>query len=259
MPKAAVIDISHHQIVQSLEEVKEEGIVGVIHKLTEGTSFVDKKVSARFHLAQEAGLKWGLYHFLRPGNMRAQAEHFINTARAKGMLGPEVMLAADHEDRGVSLADLVNFLHAVESLSNRSPVIYSGHVLKEQLGTKGDSRLKPYRLWLAQYSSKPKLPAGFDKHWLWQYTEDGQVPGITPPTDLNACWEDDIPALLATWSGTYEEPEIIEGPVEGPVEPPVEEPDVTMNVTISITAKGKPPITMSWSVPLASIPTIKKG
>jgi hypothetical protein len=207
MPKAAVIDISHHQIVQSLEEVKEEGIVGVIHKL----------------------------------------------------LGPEVMLAADHEDRGVSLADLVNFLHAVESLSNRSPVIYSGHVLKEQLGTKGDSRLKPYRLWLAQYSSKPKLPAGFDKHWLWQYTEDGQVPGITPPTDLNACWEDDIPALLATWSGTYEEPEIIEGPVEGPVEPPVEEPDVTMNVTISITAKGKPPITMSWSVPLASIPTIKKG
>jgi len=240
MPKTAVIDVSHHQIIESFQGAKDQGIVGVIHKLTEGTSYVDSKVDARFYLANEAGMKWGMYHFLRPGDMRKQAKFFTDKAKAKGMAGPETLFAADHEDSGVSREDLIVFLQEVQALTGRSPVIYSGHVLKEQGGNK-DGRLSSYRLWLAQYASKPTLPAGFDSYWLWQHTDEGEVPGIDPPTDLNACWQDDVPSLLASWSG-------------GAVAPPEpvfpEDADVVVTMTITVSAKGHPPVTATFSAPL---------
>lgn len=238
MPKVAVIDISHYQLIESFEEAKAEGVVGVIHKLTEGLTYVDRKVKARYHLAQEASMAWGVYHFLRPGNMKAQAQHFVTQADKMDM-GSDTMFAADHEDKDVSLNDLVEFLRTVQLLTGRSPVIYSGHVLKEQLRLKADARLKPYRLWLAQYSSKAILPPGFDKYWIWQYTDKGEMPGIQPPVDLNACWKDDTEALLADWGGAPE-----------PLPEDTEEADVTISVTMTIESKNQEPMTLSFTVPL---------
>ena len=37
----AVIDLSHHNTVTSFQDAKAAGILGVIHKATEGTIFVD--------------------------------------------------------------------------------------------------------------------------------------------------------------------------------------------------------------------------
>ena len=49
-----VIDISHYQTVTSFQEVKNNGIVGVIHKATQSTTLVDAKYHAR--RALDAGL-----------------------------------------------------------------------------------------------------------------------------------------------------------------------------------------------------------
>ena len=43
-------------------------------------------------------------------------------------------------------------------------------------------RLDHYPVWYADYTSAPTLPGGFA---MWQYTDSGQVPGITGPVDLN--------------------------------------------------------------------------
>lgn len=200
MPTPIVIDLSHHNsIPQGLEDAKKAGVIGVIHKASESTSYVDSDVDARWYLAKRAGMLWGLYHFLRPGDMEKQAQHFVDVALKNG--DDHTLLAADHEDAGVSLDDLYEFLCEVERLTGRIPVIYSGHVLKDQLAGKPDSRFSSYRLWLAQYSSSPTLPPGFDKYWLWQYSDQGTVPGVSPPTDLNA---GDANEVIHDWSGIVE-------------------------------------------------------
>src|SRR5262245_60705264 len=99
-----VIDLSHWNEVDDWDEVLADGIIAVIHKATEGSSYVDDTYHERKDAARQAGLLWGAYHFLRPGNMEQQAEHFCSTC------GDIDLYAADHEDPGVSLSDLKEFL-----------------------------------------------------------------------------------------------------------------------------------------------------
>lgn len=199
-PYPRVIDVSHHQTIPGdLKATKAAGIIGLIHKLTEGSSYVDDKVQARYFLAKEAGLAWGIYHFMRPGDMAQQAQFFLDQAQILGVIDNDTMLVADHEDLDVSGEELKEFLDAVEDMSGRSPVVYSGHVIKEQLA--GTGYRPKRRLWLAQYSSTPILPEGVEDYYLWQYSENGQIAGIDPPTDVNY-FEGSDADFLKKWSGS---------------------------------------------------------
>ena len=111
-----VVDISHWQENPDFAKMASEGVIGVIHKATESTGYVDDDYAPRRPKAEAAGLLWGAYHFLRPGNMEAQARHFVETA------GDIDLLAADHEDPGVSLDDLKTFLREVENLTGKKAV-----------------------------------------------------------------------------------------------------------------------------------------
>jgi len=221
MPTTRVIDLSHHNVIpQSLEAAAAAGVWGVIHKLTEGTSFTDDKVDSRYYLAKEAGMLWGVYHFIRPGNIEQQAEFFVGQADALGVSDQSTLYVLDYEDTGVSLDDALTFMRKVEQLTGGMPALYSGHVLKEALGGKPNAEISQYRLWLAEYSSSPTLPPGFDEYWLWQFSESGSVPGIEPPVDVNA-YDGDQDLLRAEW-------------VEGGVQPEPQPDQIT--VTIRITA-----------------------
>ena len=223
MPTARVIDLSHHNAIpQSLVPARQAGIIGCIHKCTEGSTHADSKVEARHYLAMQAGMAWGLYHFLRPGSMGAQAEWFVSTANRLGVIDERTLLCADHEDDNVSLDELIEWLDLVEEATGRVPIIYSGHVLKDQCQTAPYPT--NYRLWLCHYTSgTPTLPAGCNSYWLWQYSDKATVAGITPPTDVNH-FEGSDEDFLAAWSGGT----AIVSPV--PPEP------ATGVVTIAITA-----------------------
>lgn len=206
-----VLDLSHHNTVSSWVDVKLAGIVGIIHKATEGSSVVDPNYVAAKKSARNTGLLWGAYHFMRPGNMIGQAEFFVN----KADVGPEDILVADHEDDKVSLDDLKVFLGEVFRLTNRRPVLYSGNVIKEQVGTGKDSFLSQHKLWIAQYSSLgPKWPMQiWSEYWLWQYSdgnfgpEPQGCPGVSGEVDTNSAPDKD--SLVRSWRG-------VEGPVVGP-------------------------------------------
>ena len=130
----AAVDLSHWDEVDSFEDTKDDGVVGIIHKATESTNYFDPTYNQRKKDALAAGLLWGAYHFLRPSNMKEQAQYFVSE------VGKDLDLyATDHEDEGVSLNDLKTFLREVKRLTGKSPIIYSGHVLKEQLGDRRDS------------------------------------------------------------------------------------------------------------------------
>src|SRR5262245_11769941 len=149
-----VIDLSHHQTIpQDLSGAKEAGVIGVIHKMTEGNSFIDDKAKARKFLCDEAELRWGIYHFLRPGDMQAQVDFFLHTADDNGCFDGKTLVALDYEDAGVSLADLDEALIYLAKQTSRSPVLYAGGVLKDKGGADAQPGLNIFRLWLSQFAN----------------------------------------------------------------------------------------------------------
>src|SRR5205823_14978271 len=88
-----VIDLSHHNTVTSFHEAQAAAILGVIHKATEGSSFVDASYNERRARALSIGLFWGAYHFGVRGNVRAQADHFLEITNP----GPTDLLVLDFE------------------------------------------------------------------------------------------------------------------------------------------------------------------
>lgn len=197
--KPAFIDLSHWNTVpESLKPARASGIVGCIHKASEGAGNADDKLDARYFLARDAEMLWGCYHFIRPGDVGNQVDFFLDTIA--DCSDERTLLALDWEDSGVSLDDAIEFMERLEEATGRSPVLYSGNTLKEALNGHADERLNGYRLWLAQYAAEPDLPPGFDSYWAWQYTDSGGVPGIQPPTDLNA-YDGSARQLRMDWSG----------------------------------------------------------
>jgi len=206
MLKPAFVDLSHHNTIpESLKDARASGILGVIHKLTEGNTFIDSDCDARYQLAKQAKMLWGVYHFVRPGDMEHQAGFFVETSIELGVADDKTLYCLDYEDKGVSADDCVKFMEIVEDMTGHEPVLYSGHVLKEELNGKADARLSKYRLWLAQYGPNAVLPPGWDTFWGWQYTESGSCPGIKSPVDLNA-YIGTAKKLESDWSGSIEQP-----------------------------------------------------
>lgn len=202
MPTPIVVDLSHHNTIpSSLIPAKEAGIIGLIHKLTEGTTYVDSKVVARWELSNEAEMLWGLYHFVRPGDPKKQAEFMFSKAGSLKVYNEQTLWVLDWEDAGVTTSDAVAFLTRLEQLTGREPILYSGHIAKEAQEKKFNSAITLYKLWLCQYTSgTPSLPAGFPAWWLWQYSDQGNIPGIQPPTDVNA-YGGSPDQLIEDWTG----------------------------------------------------------
>lgn len=193
-----VLDLYHGDTVSSFDDAYTAGIRGIIHKATEGASFDDSAYAPRRSEALDSGLLWGAYHFLRPGDIAGQAHRFLDVAAPTGT----TLLAADHEDPRVNLSDLIAFLMEIEAAGHK-PVIYSGFLIKEQIlkaSPNQKSYLAGHSLWLAQYSTAPKVPFPWSKPWLWQYSEKGHVSGISGNVDVNAFdgSDDDLTGQWAT-------------------------------------------------------------
>ena len=191
-----VLDISHHNTVGAagFDAVAGAGIWGIIHKATQGKAYADPDYVSRRFGVHSAGLLFGAYHFATGDDVKAQVDWVLLRAKPDD----KTLMVLDFEDNRLSqmsIAQALEFLHLLESRLGRPAAIYSGNRLKEHMGDlrKGDrDYLTSHRLWLAQYGQHPKLPVGFNKLWLHQYT-DGiynkdktPLPGITGQLDRNA-------------------------------------------------------------------------
>ena len=77
-PLNAVVDLSHHNGNVNLQQAKGDGIIGVIHKATQGQTGLDPMYQTNRTNAQNAGLLWGAYHFATGGDGVDQARHFLD-------------------------------------------------------------------------------------------------------------------------------------------------------------------------------------
>ncbi|MGM9470207.1 glycoside hydrolase family 25 protein [Streptomyces murinus] len=173
------IDVSSHQP----SDFSTSGLDFVIVKATEGAGYINPKMLAQATRAREAQLIVGFYHFIRPGNIVAQAQFF--TGHACSMEGD--LLFADWEDPGVSGADKDRFLSELKKLRGKSHRVglYCNRdywLNRDKTDNAGDA------LWIADYvtSGAPRITAS----WLFhQYAEH--------PIDSNIARFSDRAALRA--------------------------------------------------------------
>ncbi len=254
-----VIDIYHGDEVapDGFVQARRFGILGVIHKASEGSAMVDQTYARRRSMAKDAGLLWGAYHFIRPVAVSDQVDLFLRAAQPD----QDTLLALDYEVDSVSLDQARDFIAHVEAKVGRSVVLYSGNTIKEKLGNRIDPWWGARRLWLAQYGPAPRVPPTWAKAWLWQYTGDGQgpsphqVPGIQGSIDINH-WDGTDDELRAQWAGVVAvaaaqpvPPEIrvpvggaptLPPPVVAPPPPPVAPPPTLLPPVV--TAPTPPPV-----------------
>jgi lysozyme len=203
----SIIDISHHNGTSlNFDAAKASGILGVIHKATQGLSVVDPNFQSNRTNIRNAGLLFGAYHFGDGSDGGLQARHFLSVTQS----GPNELIALDLENNpagpSMTLEEARAFVTEIFNSIGKWPVLYSGHDLKEMLGGHPDTVLAQCPLWLAQYGPAAVLPPGWAKLSLWQYT-DGAQPGSQPVNGIGHCDRDrfngvaaDIPAFWASVS-----------------------------------------------------------
>ncbi len=203
-----IVDLSHHNTVTSFDEVHSAGILAVIHKATEGTTFVDAMYDDRKPRAKAAGLLWGAYHFGTAGDVAGQVAHFLTVANP----APGDLLVLDFEpnptEGTMTLAEAEELVTTLKAQTGRAPVLYSGRsFLIEQLGDNTDTPLAECPLWIARYAPDVgTLPKAFARFDIWQYTDGNagaqphQAAGIGR-CDRDKFNGDDENALRAFWAG----------------------------------------------------------
>ncbi|HUN94163.1 MAG TPA: glycoside hydrolase family 25 protein [Burkholderiaceae bacterium] len=172
-----VIDLSHHNQTVDFAQVKGAGILGVIHKATQGVAFVDPTYADRRALASRAGLLWGAYHFGTASDGVQQAQAFL-----KAVGDPtNLLLVLDFENNmtgpSMTLEEARAFVTHVQQATNRYPAFYCGQYFKELMGTGTDPILAQCPLWLAQYGPTAVVPPNWPTWTLWQYTDGAQGDG----------------------------------------------------------------------------------
>jgi lysozyme len=202
-----VIDLSHFNNVTDFNVVKSDGIVGVIHKATEGTNYTDREYVARSSQAKAAGLWWGAYHFGVNEDGVAQAEYFLSVVNP----GPNDLLVLDFETNpsgaSMTLAQAEQFINHVQQATGRWPGFYSGDSYVNQLtGGAANLTLANCWLWLAEYGPTPHVPSIWSTWTMWQYTDGAVGPEPHGVAGVGNCDRDqfngDMDGLTKLWGYT---------------------------------------------------------
>jgi GH25 family lysozyme M1 (1,4-beta-N-acetylmuramidase) len=170
-----VVDMYQGDRVKSFKKARDKGIVGIIHKATTGQTGSDKEYANRRQAALDAGLLWGAYHWGTAKDVDKQMANFLKTATPDA----KTLVALDFEPTAgntMSLAQARDFLTKIQQELGRKAIIYSGHLIKDELGNKKDAFFGSHRLWLAQYANAPVTQKSWDKPWIWQYTDGKSGP-----------------------------------------------------------------------------------
>jgi lysozyme len=204
------IDVSRWQGVNiNWQTVKSEGYLFSFIKATDGSAykrqFIEMEIK-QANDAKKAGLKIGYYHFAHPNDFggierdaQDEAYYFLKT------LGefpkPNFPLVLDLEDQNILInsEDTEKWIGIFQKIIKNEGfdlIMYSykGYLDKHLPSTHNFGNLP---LWIASYprifdiNKPPKNPTGWDSWAVWQFSDKGNVNGITESSvDLNVMKEE---------------------------------------------------------------------
>jgi lysozyme len=200
----SVIDLSHHNGTVNFKKIKAAGINGIIHKATQGSKNVDPTYASRRDAARKAGLLWGAYHFGTGSDGLSQAEHFLDVVKPDAATLLVLDFEANPQGPSMSLEEARAFVTHLQSKTGRFPGFYSGHYVKELLGSQTDPVLSKCWFWLAQYGPTPVVPANWSTWTMWQYTDGAAGPPPHQVDGVGHCDRDtfngDLAQLKSLWA-----------------------------------------------------------
>lgn len=201
----AVVDLSHHNADPDFALARTDGgIAGVIHKATQGLAYADPTYAARETAATAEGLLWGAYHFGTGSDGVQQAEHFLDVVQPAAGTLLILDIEANQQGPSMTLEEARAFVTHVQEATGRWPGVYSGHYIKDLLGTTIDPVLANCWFWLSQYGPTAVVPACWPSWTLWQYTDGGLGPEPHTVPGIGRCDRDkfngSIAALKQLWA-----------------------------------------------------------
>ena len=191
------VDVSEHQGYVDWQALKDSGFEFAFIRLgyrgygQEGRICLDREFHRNIQNAQAAGFDVGVYFFAQAVNEEEALEeaNFVlqnlegYTLQLPVVYDPESILDDEARTDNVSGEQFTKntevFCSAVAD-AGYDPMIYA-NMLWEAFELDLEE-LSEYPLWYADYEPVPQTPYHFR---FWQYTNQGQVPGITGNTDLN--------------------------------------------------------------------------
>ena len=186
------VDVSRWQGTIDWAQVKAAGYRGAMLRAVgnrAGKPYVDPTFEANYKGATAAGLDVGAYCYAK-ATTKAGADKELAMLRS-ALAGKTftMPIAVDVEDGGLTvlsqqkLTDLVAYeLGEVEKMGFYAQ-LYTYTSFAENRLYMGGAALKPYDVWLADYTGKtPKVDFAYSAH---QHTSKGSVPGISGNVDLN--------------------------------------------------------------------------
>ena len=186
----SVVNLSHYDLMRpDFQQMKAQGILGVIHEATYPRFDRDSYYGTRQNAATRAGLLWGAYHFGDATDPIRQAEHFLSVVESQWR-GPTlhpsgILLVLDFEKNGhypggtMRVDQAVTFVERIRQRTGKYPGLYcSEYRLRQVLfGPKVTAAqrrvLANCWLWIANYHFQPRNTAPWSRWTLWQYTGDG--------------------------------------------------------------------------------------
>jgi GH25 family lysozyme M1 (1,4-beta-N-acetylmuramidase) len=208
MPRIDLIDLSSNNGHVDFPTVRAAGVQAMIHKATEGVGSLDSQCLTRCAQAKAAGLKVGVYHYLRVRHGRAQdaAEQASEYLAVWKQVSPDLLPCVDVESMyntvnasaGAATAAecqeaVMQFVQAIVAATNLAPIIYTSNGEWTSMGLTG-LPVGSSPLWEAGYGSSATPPSPWTSKAAWQFSGSGQCPGVTGACDLTQC--DNLAALL---------------------------------------------------------------
>jgi len=181
-----IIDLSHHngpRAISGLETAYKSGIRAVIHKATEGTTFVDKQFRAVRDEARRLGMLFGSYHFGTASDSIEQAKHYLDIVGPSDgeLLILDLEANSPNPSSSMFVVGASFFVGAIRKSTGRTTDSIGLYSRSNYLSRfPSNQNLLNCWLWLARYNAtkEPVVPTGWSSWDLWQFTDKSDIPGI---------------------------------------------------------------------------------
>jgi lysozyme len=179
-----IADMNHANPV-NFGRMAKAGVVGVIHKATQGVGFTDEAYQVRRAMAVGAGLLWGAYDFNMSDNIPEDVKKFVSVAQPDA----HTIMALDYERNPKSemtFSQALDFMEELDQQLGRVGWLYGGDKIKRDIIQATQAQrdfLAQHPFWGCEYGPRWKnwddngQPLPWPAPTFWQYTGDGVGPG----------------------------------------------------------------------------------
>ena len=185
------MDISHNNDAINWDDLTPH-IQFVYCKYSESAGFNDREFDTYIAKIKQKSLMMGAYHFFDfQSPAQDQASNFLacglDFSDKANVLPPMIDLETEsdylRDNKDACVQSITDWISAVSTQTGRTPVIYTFKWFwNEYLA--GTPQFGSNPLWISAFQPQsPGIPPEWDKYTIWQYSQNGPLPGTSGDVD----------------------------------------------------------------------------